>query len=124
MGLQGYEYNTFYINGTAPPNSTSKPCRFIVSVRDPQLMACNLEQLTWSMCHDYNNWTGPVKLPAPVQMRTNWQSLLGILLRVGIPLTTRLMLTSCFSCSLGIFWIYRYLPLSCFYLKQYIGALG
>jgi len=65
--LQGYEYNTFYINGTAPPNSTSKPCRFIVSVRDPQLMACNLEQLTWSMCHDYNNWTGPVKLPAPVQ---------------------------------------------------------
>merc|ERR1711920_326852 len=28
--LQGPEYTSFYINGTAPPNSTPKPVRFII----------------------------------------------------------------------------------------------
>mmetsp|Transcript_24353 Transcript_24353/g.55572 ORF Transcript_24353/g.55572 Transcript_24353/m.55572 type:complete len:138 (+) Transcript_24353:3188-3601(+) len=65
--LQGQQYETFYINGTCPPKSTAKPCRFIVSVKDEGLQDLELEKLTWSMCHDYSNWAGPVKLPSPVQ---------------------------------------------------------
>eukprot|EP00588_Corethron_pennatum_P014481 CAMPEP_0194279044 /NCGR_PEP_ID=MMETSP0169-20130528/13128_1 /TAXON_ID=218684 /ORGANISM="Corethron pennatum, Strain L29A3" /LENGTH=1387 /DNA_ID=CAMNT_0039023397 /DNA_START=21 /DNA_END=4184 /DNA_ORIENTATION=+ len=65
--LQSLNYETFYINGTCPPKSTAKPCRFIVSVKDDKLEDVELEKLTWSLCHDYSNWAGPVKLPSPVQ---------------------------------------------------------
>jgi hypothetical protein len=26
-----------------------------------------MSELTWALCHDYPNWTGPIKLPGPTQ---------------------------------------------------------
>lgn len=66
-GLQGPEHATFYINGTCPPYSTPKPARFVIAKRDKGLEKCSLSELSWALCHDYPNWTGSIKLPAPVQ---------------------------------------------------------
>jgi len=66
-GLQGPLYKTFYINGTSPPYSTPKPVRFIMAHRDSPLLPVSMSELSWALCHDYPNWTGPIKLPAPVQ---------------------------------------------------------
>lgn len=55
-GIQGLDYDTFYINGRAPPYSTPKPVRFIVVSKDDQLKQVPLPELTWDMCHDYPNW--------------------------------------------------------------------
>ena len=71
QGLQGPEHATFYINGTSPPYSTPKPARFIIAEYDKAGFGADrkvLADLSWAMCHDYSNWTGPIKLPAPVQM--------------------------------------------------------
>lgn len=46
-GIQGLKYDTFYIQGRAPPQSTPKPVRFIVVERDAQLKSVNLPELTW-----------------------------------------------------------------------------
>jgi aubergine-like protein len=70
LSLQGPEHATFYINGTSPPYSTPKPARFIIAQMDHGFGSRKkmLAELSWAMCHDYSNWTGPIKLPAPVQM--------------------------------------------------------
>ena len=70
LSLQGPQHATFYINGTAPPYSTPKPARFIIAQMDHGFGSRKkmLAELSWAMCHDYSNWTGPIKLPAPVQM--------------------------------------------------------
>jgi len=56
QGIQGLRYDTFYLNGTAPPNSTPKPARFIVVQRDEEMVSVPLAKLTWDLCHDYPNW--------------------------------------------------------------------
>jgi len=75
--LQGPEYNTFYINGTAPSYSTPKPVRFITAQKDAAIKSLSLPMLSWALCHDYPNWTGPIKLPAPVQMAHKLAELAG-----------------------------------------------
>lgn len=69
IGLQGPEFATFYINGTSPPYSTPKPARFIIALMDPGFGKSKkmLANASWALCHDYSNWTGPIKLPSPVQ---------------------------------------------------------
>lgn len=59
---------TFYIHGNCPPNSTPKSVRFIVGDKDSELSNVRLEELSWNMCFDYPNWTGPIQLPAPTKM--------------------------------------------------------
>jgi hypothetical protein len=54
-GLQGTEYRTFYINGTSPSNSTSKPARFIIAHIDrgigaPQDPVKSIAKLSWALC--------------------------------------------------------------------------
>lgn len=66
--LQGMQHQMFYINGRAPPYSTPKPVRFICIRRDDGLNNVPMGELTWSECHNYPNWTGPVKVPAVCQM--------------------------------------------------------
>lgn len=82
VGLQGTEHGTFYINGTSPPYSTPKPARFVIAKLDDgfgeedkttRVMA----DLSWALCHDYSNWTGPIKLPSPVQMAHKLAELAG-----------------------------------------------
>lgn len=87
--LQGPEFDTFYINGTSPPYSTPKPVRFVVCNRDPEIDSAALEELTWALCHDYPNWAGPVKLPAPVQMAHKLAELAGGFVDCGESINSR-----------------------------------
>ena len=79
--LQGPEYSTFYINGTAPPYSTPKPARFIIAQKDEELGVSErtIADLSWALCHDYSNWTGAIKLPSPVQMAHKLAELAGLM---------------------------------------------
>lgn len=67
-GIQGLKkQDIFYIQGRAPPGSTPKPVRYITIEKDEELKGRNeldLRKLTWDMCHDYPNWTGPIKVPS------------------------------------------------------------
>ena len=63
-GIQGLNYDTFYIQGRAPPFSTPKPVRFVVVEKDAKLGQLHLPSLTWAMCHAYPNWPGPIKVPS------------------------------------------------------------
>ena len=67
-GLQSMQHRTFYLNGRSPSNSTPKPVRFICMHIDPGLRQLPLAQLTWSQCHDYPNWAGPIKVPSCCQL--------------------------------------------------------
>lgn len=77
--LQGAEHATFYINGNAPPYSTPKPARFVITSMDAGFGPSKkvISDLSWAMCHDYPNWTGPIKLPSPVQMAHKLAELAG-----------------------------------------------
>lgn len=79
IGLQGTEHGTFYIQGTSPSYSTPKPARFIIAQMDPGFGPRKkvLAELSWALCHDYSNWTGPIKLPSPVQMAHKLAELAG-----------------------------------------------
>lgn len=77
VGLQSMHYSTFYINGRSPPGSTSKPVRFICIQRDEGLNDVPMAQLTWSQCHEYPNWAGPIKVPAVCQMAHKLAELAG-----------------------------------------------
>lgn len=75
--IQGRSLSSFYINGRAPPFSTPKPVRFTVVNRDDGLSNVSLADLTWDQCHEYPNWTGPVKVPAVCQMAHKLAELAG-----------------------------------------------
>jgi hypothetical protein len=79
--LQGPEYTTFYINGTSPNYSTPKPARFVIANKDDELKLTDrdIADLSWALCHDYSNWTGPIKLPSPVQMAHKLAELAGLM---------------------------------------------
>lgn len=82
FGLQSTEYDTFYINGTSPPYSTPKPARFVIAEKDDGFGQTDkstrvMADLSWALCHDYSNWTGPIKLPSPVQMAHKLAELAG-----------------------------------------------
>lgn len=75
--LQGLQYQTFYINGRAPPYSTPKPVRFLCIQRDARLNSVPMGVLTWGQCHEYPNWAGPVKVPSVCQMAHKLAELAG-----------------------------------------------
>eukprot|EP00980_Cylindrotheca_fusiformis_P010697 scaffold2400_cov187-Cylindrotheca_fusiformis.AAC.2 len=81
--IQGLTNHTFYINGRAPPYSTAKPVRFIVIRKDDELKQVSLPLLTWDMCHDYPNWTGPIKVPSVCQMAHKLAELAGNMVDCG-----------------------------------------
>ena len=60
--MQRMENTTFYVNGRAPPYSTSKPVRYVVVEKDKDIVV-PIPQLTWEQCFAYPNWTGPIKVP-------------------------------------------------------------
>ena len=70
---------TFYIIGNAPPYSTPKPTRFIVAYEDDILKGVPLPELTYTMCFDYPNWVGAIKIPAPTKMAGKLAELAGIM---------------------------------------------
>lgn len=75
--LHSARHDAFYINGTSPPYSTPKPVRFVIAKKDRELDDTDMSELSWALCHDYPNWTGPIKLPAPVQMAHKLAELAG-----------------------------------------------
>jgi Piwi domain len=83
--LQGSDdkTTTFYLNGRAPPFSTPKPVRFICPLRDEGLKAVPIAQLTWSQCHSYPNWTGPIKVPSVCQKAHKLAELAGVFIDGG-----------------------------------------
>lgn len=42
------------------------PTHFFVAYNDSKLAKRTIEELTFSLCHYYFNWAGPIKVPAPV----------------------------------------------------------
>jgi len=77
VGLQSMQYQTFYLNGRSPPNSTPKPVRFILIEADKPMRSVPLAALTWGQCHDYPNWAGPIKVPSCCQMAHKLAELAG-----------------------------------------------
>jgi len=77
QGLNASDHEAFYINATSPSYSTPKPVRFIVATKDEELNEIPMPELAWALCHEYPNWTGPIKLPAPVQMAHKLAELAG-----------------------------------------------
>eukprot|EP00526_Cylindrotheca_closterium_P001827 CAMPEP_0113606254 /NCGR_PEP_ID=MMETSP0017_2-20120614/2758_1 /TAXON_ID=2856 /ORGANISM="Cylindrotheca closterium" /LENGTH=1098 /DNA_ID=CAMNT_0000514789 /DNA_START=150 /DNA_END=3446 /DNA_ORIENTATION=- /assembly_acc=CAM_ASM_000147 len=77
QGIQALKHNTFYINGRAPRDSTPKPVRYVVVRQDDELEGVSLPELTWNMCHDYPNWTGPIKVPSVCMMAHKLAELAG-----------------------------------------------
>jgi aubergine-like protein len=82
-GIQGLKHETFYINGRAPPFSTPKPVRYIIIEEDDALADLPLEELTWGQCHNYPNWTGPIKVPSACQMAHKLAELAGSFVDCG-----------------------------------------
>ncbi|KAL3931387.1 MAG: hypothetical protein SGBAC_011334 [Bacillariaceae sp.] len=77
QGIQALQNDTFYINGRAPPRSMPKPVRYVVVRQDDELQGVSLPELTWNMCHDYPNWTGPIKVPSVCMMAHKLAELAG-----------------------------------------------
>ncbi|KAG7355808.1 Piwi domain containing protein [Nitzschia inconspicua] len=88
-GAQLLDYDTFYINGRAPPYSTAKPVRYIVVQKDEALKDVSLERLAWNLSHDYPNWTGPIKVPSVVQMAHKLAELGGSFADCGSSINTQ-----------------------------------
>jgi aubergine len=88
-GAQLMDYNTFYINGRAPPYSTPKPVRYIVIQRDEKLKNVPMETLMWNLSHDYPNWTGPIKVPSVIQMAHKLAELGGSFADCGQTINTK-----------------------------------
>ncbi|CAB9523207.1 Piwi-like protein 1 [Seminavis robusta] len=89
-GIQGLTHDTFYIQGRAPKKySTAKPTRFITVERDPALDSLNISKLTWEMCYDYPNWTGPVKVPGVTMEAHKLAMIAGVMSDSGTNLAHR-----------------------------------
>jgi len=66
--LRNPMWDDFYLYSTETVRSTSKPVRYIVVEPDKSLPLNKLVALTYYMTFMYQNWPGPVKLPAPTQL--------------------------------------------------------
>lgn len=75
--VSNLDYPTFYITATSPPFSTPKPTRFTIIQQDDILGSVNLTTLSCHQCYDYPNWTGPIKVPATLQMADKLAALCG-----------------------------------------------
>jgi len=87
--MQRMEKTTFYINGRAPPYSTSKPVRYVVVQKDEGI-AVPIPQLTWEQCFAYPNWTGPIKVPNVLMLSHKLAELAGGFRDSGNTINTRL----------------------------------
>ena len=76
-GMNLTDHETIYINGAAPPFSTPRAVRFVVLEKDDGLQAVQVPDLAWALCHDYPNWTGPIKVPSLVHMSHKLAELAG-----------------------------------------------
>lgn len=57
----------FFLTPSSANQGCVLPTHFYVSRNDSQLTRIELQHLTYSLCHFYFNWAGPIKVPAPCQ---------------------------------------------------------
>jgi len=60
-------FNDFFlVPSQAPKGATARPTRFIVIRDDHQFSMDQIQSLTNHLCYGYLNWSGPIRVPAPV----------------------------------------------------------
>ena len=57
----------FYMTPATATQGCIQPTHFYVTKNESRLTKVELQQLTFSLCHFYFNWAGPIKVPAPAQ---------------------------------------------------------
>lgn len=57
----------FYLTPANTTQGCVLPTHFFVPKNDSSLTKIEIQQLTFSLCHFYFNWAGPIKVPAPCQ---------------------------------------------------------
>lgn len=62
----GYDFYLIPVTGKSDQGAVC-PVHYTVLYSDPLLPRTELSQLTYNLCFLYYNWSGPVKVPAPVQ---------------------------------------------------------
>jgi len=61
------EFNDFFlVPSIAPPRATARPTRFIIVRDDLGLTPNDMQFMTNAYCMAYQNWQGPIRVPAPV----------------------------------------------------------
>lgn len=55
----------FYLTPANTTQGCVLPTHFFVPKNDSTLTKIEIQQLTFSLCHFYFNWAGPIKVPAP-----------------------------------------------------------
>ena len=57
----------FYMTPATATQGCILPTHFYVTKNESKLTKLEIQQLTYSLCHFYFNWAGPIKVPAPCQ---------------------------------------------------------
>ena len=57
----------FYMTPASANQGCVLPTHFFIPKNDSSLTKIDIQQLTYSLCHFYFNWAGPIKVPAPCQ---------------------------------------------------------
>jgi len=57
----------FYMTPASANQGCVLPTHFFVPKNESSLTKVDIQQLTYSLCHFYFNWAGPIKVPAPCQ---------------------------------------------------------
>lgn len=57
----------FFMTPASANQGCVLPTHFHVPLNESSLTKLDIQQLTYSLCHFYFNWAGPIKVPAPCQ---------------------------------------------------------
>ena len=57
----------FFMTPASANQGCVLPTHFHVPLNESKLTKLDIQQLTYSLCHFYFNWAGPIKVPAPCQ---------------------------------------------------------
>lgn len=61
------EYYDFYLISQFSNRGTTVPTYYKVIYTDSKMEEGKLQELVYHQCYNYVNWTGSIKIPAPVQ---------------------------------------------------------
>jgi len=84
LKLAGEKYVNFHLIPTTCNLSTVKPVHYVILHND-ELPLQQLQQLTYTFCHLYPNWTNSIKLPFQTQAAHKMAYLLGDLKELDSP---------------------------------------
>lgn len=73
----------FLITTKAPPGASARPVRYIIAEDDANFTADEIQNLTHKLCYMYQNWNGPIRVPAPVMNAHKLAYIYGKLVNIG-----------------------------------------